>query len=319
MAKRTPGLEQVNLIIPKSIHAMGSRMEKLYRRHFVLWHWRDIVGDAIAANVRPMGIEHERLWLYTADSSWRNEIQMMQTEIMQKVNNYGGERLVTEMRFGRRWEKPAFLEEIRKRNNNKITFKRTLLKINLSKEEMEGLKKECLSVEDGKLRKKFYRLLLIRQKLTKWKIEQGWHACVDCGVLCPKDSPRCGPCRRRHEEGIREGVRSLLRDLPWLRYGDIRKQVPECTPYMVNSLRASMVQKLAKTVELTEWKSLAAKHLVMLYLCLPPEQLTEDLLKRTVYRLRKDLSQPKEFRPVRRRDYVTGRKAGKGHVSSLGK
>ena len=38
MAKRSPGLEQVNLILPKSIHAMGAHVEKLYRRHFVLWH-----------------------------------------------------------------------------------------------------------------------------------------------------------------------------------------------------------------------------------------------------------------------------------------
>lgn len=318
MAKRTPGLEQVNLIIPKSIHAMGSHVEKLYRRHFVLWHWRDIVGEAIASNVRPMGIEHGRLWLYTADSSWRNEIQMMQTDILQKVNGYAGERLVTEMRFGRKWEKPAFTEDTREKENNKKTFKRVLLKMNLSEEEMEGLKRECLFVEDEQLRKKFFRLLLIQRKLTKWKIDQGWHTCLDCGALCPEESLRCSVCSSRYEEGIRERVRSVLRDLPWLRYGEIRKQVPESTPYMVNSIRASMVQQLAKTVELKEWESLAAKQLVMLHLCLPPEQLTEDILKQTVYRLRKDLSQSEEFHPVRRRDYITGRKAGRRHVSSSG-
>ena len=243
---------------------------------------------------------------------------MMQTEILQKVNNCAGERLVTEMRFGRRWEKSAIIEE-NKKNNNKNTFKRYLSKYRLTKKETENLKKECLSVEDEKLRKKFYRLLLIRRKLEKWKKEQGWHACADCGVLCPKESSRCSVCHSRHEKNIREKVRSLLRDLPWLRYGEIRKQVPECTPYLVNSIRASMVQKLAKSVELKEWESLVAKNLVMLYLCLPPEQLTEDILKRTVYRLRKDLSRSEEFRPVRRRDYITGRKAGKGNVSSSGK
>ena len=85
MTKRTPGLELIDTIIPKSIHELGPKVEKLYRRCFVLWHWKDIVGEGIASNVKPMGIEHKKLWLYSADSSWRNEIQMMQMEITPKM------------------------------------------------------------------------------------------------------------------------------------------------------------------------------------------------------------------------------------------
>ena len=321
MAKRTPGLEQVNLILPKSIHAMGTKVETLYRRHFVLWHWPDVVGNVIAEHVKPMGIEHGRLWLYTMDSSWRNEIQMMQMEILQKVNQFAGERLVHEMRFGRMWESREGSHAGPMKENNKIALKRDIQKINLTEKELGELKKTCSTVEDEELQGKLYTLLRNQRKLEKWKKSLEWHPCADCGTLCPKEARRCGVCESLHRKEVRETIRGILRELPWMRYGEIRAQVPESTPYMVNSLRASMTQELAKAVTFGDAGSIGAKRLTMLHLCLPPEQLTEDIVRRTLYRFRKDLSPSEGFRPVRRCDCIPSgkRKAGKKHVPSSGK
>ncbi|MBR3457675.1 MAG: DUF721 domain-containing protein [Selenomonadaceae bacterium] len=306
MTKRTPGLELVDTIIPKSIHELGPKVEKLYRRYFVLWHWKDIVGEAIASNVKPMGIEHEKLWLYSADSSWRNEIQMMQTEILRKVNRYAGEKLVAEMQFCRKWDNvPSYdLEEKRTQQPKEFHLGRTIQKVNLTEEEIKKAASDCFAIEDDELRDKMQRFMLNHQKMTKFKETHQWHKCMDCDALCPEGKVRCSACARRHASEIRGKVRSILQELPWLRYGEIKKQVPECTPYMVNSQRASMVQVIARRVELKDFRKLEAKRLVMLHLCLPPEQLTEDIVKRTLYRLRTDLAVPKEFKPVKRYDYL---------------
>ena len=319
MAKRTPGLELVASIIPKSVHALGPEVEKKYRRFYVLWHWADIVGNAIAANVHPIGMEHGRLWLYTPSASWRNEIQMMQMEILQKVNRYAGEKLVSEMRFSGRREKVLVFD--RTELPPPVHFGRELAKKNLPKEKIEDIRQECSSVEDDDLRMKLQELLLKQGKLNQWREEQGWHPCVDCGVLCPKDAKRCTVCSARHEEAVRERVYRILQELPWLRYGEIKAQVPECTSYMASSLRASMVQELARKVKLEDIRSLAAKRLVMLYHCLPPEQLTEDLIRRTLYKLRLDLVRPENFKPMKRYDYILrGKEKGREpHVPSSGK
>lgn len=314
MTKRTPGLELVDTILPKSIHDLGPKAEKLYRRYFILWHWKDIVGEAIASNVKPMGIEHGKLWLYSADSSWRNEIQMMQTEILQKVNRYAGEKLVTEMQFCRKWEHVSSYdldEERRKEQPKEFHLGKTLQKVNLTEEEIQKARSTCSAIAEGELRDHMQRLVLNHRKLTKLKEMHQWHKCMDCSNLCPKGEVRCNSCARRHASETRGKIRSILMELPWLRYGEIQKQVPECTPYMVNSQRASMVQTMAKRVELKDFRSLGAKHLVMLHLCLPPEQLTEDLVKSTLYLLKKDLAVPKEFKPVKRSDYLSFEKDAK--------
>ena len=55
--------------------------------------------------------------------------------------------------------------------------------------------------------------------------------------------------------------------------------------------------------------TMQAKTLTMAFQCVPPEQLTEDLVRRTLYRLRYDLAKPKEWKPVRRYEYISwGRK-----------
>ena len=60
MAKRTPGLEKVVSIIPKALHELGSKQEREFYQHWVLWHWADIVGEAYAQNVKAAKRKVER-------------------------------------------------------------------------------------------------------------------------------------------------------------------------------------------------------------------------------------------------------------------
>mgnify|MGYP006987122498 FL=1 len=120
----------------------------------------------------------------------------------------------------------------------------------------------------------------------------------------------------RHEEALRTEVTRLLRDVPWLRYAEAKESIPEVTPSLLASCRVSLIQSLAAKVLLTDYESLAAKTLTMLFRCLPPEQLTEDKVKRTLYYLRGSLAKPKEWQPVKRYDYIDWgkKKAGESRV-----
>ena len=87
--KRQPGIERVKDILPKSIHALGSAVEQRYLREYVVAHWETIVGKMIATSVEAVRILRDVLWLYSPDAVWRNQIKMMETDICQRVNNFG--------------------------------------------------------------------------------------------------------------------------------------------------------------------------------------------------------------------------------------
>ena len=115
-------------------------------------------------------------------------------------------------------------------------------------------------------------------------------------------------------------IRRYMLDLPWARYAQIKETVP-CTPAMVASERSRLVQELGRRIEFGDWESLEAKTLVMLYRSLRPEQLSEEIVRRTLYDLRRDLAKGAVFRPFPKRAEVMakekdGRRRGEGdHVS----
>ena len=51
---------------PKAIHELGTKQEREFYQHWVLWHWADIVGKAYAQNVKAVRIEREVLYVAAA-------------------------------------------------------------------------------------------------------------------------------------------------------------------------------------------------------------------------------------------------------------
>jgi len=307
MARRTPGLERPDTIIKKTIHNMGKPAELKYYMHWVLWHWPDIVGEFIARNTEVQGIRKDVLYLYSDNAALRNELQMMMPQIVQQVNNFAGQKMITKVVFGKRWDKADTegLEEIRLAQQEKEeNLGAQRRKVPLSPVEMqqaEQLAAQASDAEIGTAAGNVYRKYLQMQKLRQ---QSNWQKCPECGRLMEPESRLCPECSRREREQVTAAVRQVLRDMPWARYKEVHEFVPLCTPKIINEQRAAMVQQLAAEVEAGDTKSMKAKTLVMLYRCLPPEQLNEDNITRTIYDLRFDLHRPRDYKAPRRYDVI---------------
>ena len=324
--RRNPGLAKVDKVIPESIHELGPKVEKLYQMHFVLWHWKDIVGERIAYNVHPVKIERQTLILYSDKATWQNEIRLMQPMIVGKVNSFAGMTLVKDLRFSHyRSEYYGAGSSAVANENGGVeslkTFSRRIKEAPLNDGEIAALKNEVSAVADEELRKKLLSIGLKAKKLERVRREDKWHKCRDCSALCPSDVERCRSCEIRHKEKIRAAIRHYLEDAPWARAGEIKEAVPEATTYLINAERALMVQQLALNVELMDYDSLEAKKLTMLFRQLPPEQLDDagTVVKNTLYSIRKNLAKPEKFTPIKRYDYLSLGNKGAGKRFQPGK
>ena len=307
MARRTPGLERPDSIIKKTIHNMGKPAELRYYIHWVLWHWPDIVGEFIARNTEVQGIRKEVLYLYSDNAALRNELQMMMPQIVQQVNNFAGQKMISKVFFGKRWDKADTegLEEIRLNRQEKeenIGAKRRRMPLTETEmQQAEQLAAQAGDAEIGAAAANVYRKYLQMQKL---RLQDNWQKCPVCGRLMEPGAQLCIECSRREREQLTASIRQVLRDMPWARYKDVREFVPKCTPKLLNEQRAAMVQKLSAEVEAGDTTSMKAKTLVMLYRCLPPEQLNEDNITRTIYALRFDLHRPRDYKTPKRYDVI---------------
>lgn len=304
MAKRTPKLEPVKSVIPRWVHERGAAFEKKFFAHWVLWHWADIVGEYNASNAEPQGIRKEILYLYCGNSTLRNELVMMQEQIVQMVNNYAGQKMIAGIAFGRRWERPDTdeIEEIRIAHTAKEeNWGRERQKIALSAGECaaaERLGSEAQDPDIVRMVRNLYRKNMQMNKLHAQKHD--WQPCEECGTLRSPEQRFCTVCARKKRERRAAAIRQVLRDIPWARCREVQEYVPECTPKLLNEQRAAMVQQLAAEVDVSDTKSIKALNLVMLYRCLPPEQLTEDEIVRSLYRLRFNLHRPKDYKAPKR-------------------
>lgn len=284
MAKGRGSFDSVNAILPRMIRSLG--MGNKYKTQMIFFYWDQIVGDGIASKAVPAKVSFGTLFLTAKNSVWANNLLMMKLDLLEKINSFLGEKLIRDIRFkGTSWDTDSQEEEAPGEEPEEKGP--VLRKIFLSPMEREEARQICSSVEDPELRKHLERLYEKDLKRKKYTTEKGYHPCQICGVLCPPDDSCCTTCSRLQREQTEEQIRGILAAMPWARYADVHKYIP-CKPEMVHQQRVRLIQRYAREINPEKTDSLEAKILVMLYRCIPPEQLTDEMITKTLHRLRND-------------------------------
>jgi len=61
--------------------------------------WKEVVGEKIAEKTKPAGLRKGVLIISVEDSSWRNELIFMGKEIIDKLNQRVGKKIVKKIIF----------------------------------------------------------------------------------------------------------------------------------------------------------------------------------------------------------------------------
>ena len=297
--RRTTGLAKVEMILPEAMDDYGGRVSKEFRRRYLLVHWEDIVGKAVARKVHAVAIKDETLFLHTYEPVWANQIAMMVSDIVEKASRLMHAKIIKEIRFTKHFD--CFDESVLVKDK---TPQRNIAKesraIHLSEDEMARAHILAAKVSDPDLAKQVLSLAIRRAQVDAWHKKEGYTPCEICGALIPKKEKICFSCRSRRRAFLRSKIRAVLREIPWARNQDVKDFVPECTPKLLNEQRSQLVQQMAAHLPATDTESLEARMLVMLARIIPPDKLTEEIMRKTIYELRHDMSHPEGYRYPKR-------------------
>ena len=61
--------------------------------------WKDVVGGSLRAHARPVRIENGELTIAVEDSLWKQEVCLLQGEIIRKLNDRMGDEVVRDIRL----------------------------------------------------------------------------------------------------------------------------------------------------------------------------------------------------------------------------
>ncbi len=307
------GLETVETILPRWVASKGPRFATNFLEYQLYSHWSDIVGDVLARKLTPMGIRKKTLYLYGLDATMNQEAMFRQQMILQRINAYAGKEIVRQLRISARlWQDPdtkdiGAVKQLlaRQKQRAQHDIGRAIRQTALSGEETQHAAQLAQKVDDHELGQAIQRAFQHHLQYNKLKEQHDWHPCAVCGTLCPPEQTYCQRCSQAHADKVHEAVAEVLRDVPWARYPEVHRYVPECTPALVSIVRQGLVQQLAREVDVRDHQSMKARTLVMLYRCLPPEQLTEEKIERALYSLRFDMHIPEGYKFPKRYSVIS--------------
>ena len=287
--ERNGKLESAGAIFPEMLKHMN--WGNKFKQQLVLHQWDKIVGKDIAAHARPVKLEYKRLFIRTTHPAWAEQLKYMEHALKVKINAYAGEKVVQELVFTN-----IIKEQTMKANEElfnqkpQVDIGKELKKIQLSEQELLDMRQHCQKVENPLLAVQLERLGRNARKMDIYHRSIGWHCCSQdgCLSLCPPEDKFCQSCSRKIAAAKAQKIRKLLYDMPWASHKEIAQEV-ECTPEEYTRQRTILMQQIAQRVPYGDTESLDAMTLVMLYRSIPPEQLNEKVMKKTLYRLRYDL------------------------------
>jgi predicted nucleic acid-binding Zn ribbon protein len=63
----------------------------------IFGQWSQLVGDAVAANCRPIGLEKGHLTVAAYDPAWSTQLRLLEPEVIERIDELVGPRAVTKI------------------------------------------------------------------------------------------------------------------------------------------------------------------------------------------------------------------------------
>ena len=232
-------------ILPITIKNLG--FKKKYSAESVIVHWKTIVGNDIAIHAYPVMVQSGILVIGVNNSVWCHHLSMMKESIIDKVNNFIGEKLILDIRF-----KAGELKNCQNEQNidDKIELnkKYKMSKVKLDDSDMQKINEIVENVHDKYLRQKILRVMRKDFVLKKIQKQNKWHQCASCTVLCPPDEDNCSVCKLTKKHDVITSIIGTLKEIPWIHHHELNEHIP-CTDEEFHQAKYTLVSSIGRAIQ----------------------------------------------------------------------
>lgn len=274
-------MKSLRNLLPLTLKQLG--IQKRYNAESAIIHWRQIVGEKIAAHAHPVSIQRDLLFVAVSNSVWCHHLSMMKEDIITKINAFIGDRLIRDIRFQAGYSANGQNEDNTKKNEN---YKFSLHKIKLTESELNAAKEISQAAKDDELQQKVLRIMKKDISLKKHRLQEKWHECARCKTLCPPEESYCQVCTLEIKSEVKSEIYKTLIEAPWLRYGELNKYV-KCSPNEFKDVKDRIIAALINEISAGNDDKIKLLTLVMLTTGIKPEEITDALINKTIENIRR--------------------------------
>ena len=290
-------IEPVSAAIQKIFNKFNEDYQKKILRNSIFIHWNEI-ANIYAKDIVPLKIVDDTLILYSENSSAKNNLKYIAKDIIDSVNEKigGGKKIFNKIDFAKTFEKPTTPIKI---TEQKKSVQIDISKIELSAEEISDCEKNAAEIKNSEIKKIAFESFVNKKKVDKWKIQNGWHECKICKMLCEPEKNICEICKIVERNKMRREIRKIFCTQPEIKFTDVLQKIKKNYPDIaeeislqtVESERSALIGELAAQIPSGDTKSDAAKLLIRIYRGVSGKELNDAVINRTIKRLKFNLVQ----------------------------
>lgn len=273
MKRKQKGLENLSDILP---HVMGQYLA--HNRGFQLMKlrkkWTDTVGSVLARESYVCEIKNHVLLIGVTNSSWMQEIFMMKKDILHRIQSFPDFSDIEDIHFrigiSQKNKEPDPKEGLCIEKNQNPDFSR----IHLSDSEKKKILFWTDAHASSSLKDQIARLIMDTVRKRKAEIAHGWHPCIRCGSLCPKEEKICFLCRMKEKRNTVYSIMVLLKKEPHLLWEQVNEQIP-CSYGEYAEGKENLIHRYRDNLFRGHSTEEEKKHLLALLIHKKMEEITE--------------------------------------------
>lgn len=266
-----------------------------YSRALIFYRWPEIVGTEMAKQIIPQSLKFKTLYVYIKNPVWANNFQYVKQEVISKINQVIGKKLVEEIQFSRWKQKEAVVPAAKAAESD--SYKQRLAEVEVEPSAAEAIAKKVARIRNEDLKEKLRGIMLTQYKRDKLREEDNWQSCACCGMSIPPGEELCFLCQLEEEQERELEMRAIFRIMPQIKFAQLRDYM-DCTSEEYNRIKSETIQlwcsRLRPGIDYPDKKieggtdsySLEAQMVTMLYRGITYEELNRSILASTMRRLK---------------------------------
>ena len=276
--------EKVGAVLQKSLVKIDPALRRKLLQQEILNRWNEIF-KSLADKIFPVEIQGETLFVTSNDGAVLDMLKYSKADFIKLINEKISPdfQIISEIKSCRTFG--TITQSVTKTKTETIEKQ-----IELTPEEIAGCEKKVATVTNEVQRKILLETLLSHTKSQKRKLQNGWHKCKLCNLLCPPNESICSICEVKERGKLISEVRKIFIEKPETPFREIQQKIIEQFPYLkkectlekIESARMDLILQRAAKISYGDTTSDAVIFLVCLIRQLPREKLTDGIIKRTL-------------------------------------
>ncbi len=276
-------MQKIEDILTTTIRNMG--LQKKYNAQSIIVHWKKIVGDDIANHTYPVLVQSGILLIAVNNSVWCHHLSMMKDNIISKINDFVGEKLILDIRF-----QAGNAKKNLNSGNENIEIEHlvpyNLTKVKLNNEDLATINETVEAVHDKYLKQKIMRIMRKDLALKSIKKQNNWHKCKNCSTLCLPEEIYCSVCKLTKKHDVIVNIISTLKEIPWIRHGELNEHIP-CTDEEFHQAKYTLVSSIGRAIQDGDTDRFKIMIFIMLTTGAKIEAINEAVIHKTLDKFRR--------------------------------